>query len=819
MVNSPNSAVAPSPAARRIDASSLYRHCDPDEFAFTTTAELPDLAEAIGQTRARDAVAFGLGIQRQGYNLFVMGPAGAGRHTLVRRWLDQDQSRARPLLDWVYVNNFVQPHRPLALSLPAGRGQSLRQDMRQLVEELGTAIPAAFETDEYRTRVEQIDAEFSGRQEAALAELGKDAAHENIGLLRTPTGFTLAPLKDGDVISTEDYTRLPDAERERLEHALGELRTRLERIFHQLRLSRREHHGRIRDLNREVSLFAVGNLMEELREHYADLPKVAAYLEAVQKDVIENADDFRRKEDAAPGPLGMPMPEPSFRRYVVNVLIDHGQPDGSCAVFEDNPTHPNLLGRVEHIAQFGMLVTDFSLIKAGALHRANGGYLLLDAHKLLTQPFAWDALKRALSTREIRIESIGQMYGMVSTESIEPEPIPLDLKVVLFGERMWYYLLHAYDPDFRELFKVTADFEDDVPRTSSAHGSFAHLIATITRREAMLPFARDAVARAIEHGARMADDATKLSANVQALTDLMGEADFFARSLQAPHVLAAHVQQAIDAQHTRADRVRARLHETILRGTLMIDTSGSRVGQINALSVFHLGDFAFGEPTRITATTRLGDGHVIDVQREVELGGSIHSKGVLILSAFLAARFSGNRPHSLTASLVFEQTYSTVDGDSASLAELAVIISSLAELPIRQSLAITGSVNQLGEAQAIGGVNEKIEGFFDICAARGLTGEQGVLIPAANVGHLMLKSAVVEAAAQGRFHIHAISNIDEALAMLMGTPAGAQDVAGNWPADSINGLVATRLRQLTATRMGLTAGEKRKRTTRGRNTR
>ena len=796
---------------RRLEPSALYRRCDPEQFRFATTAELPDLDAAIGQERARTAVQFGLGIRREGYNLYVMGPAGAGKRTLVRQSLEREKGRESTLLDWAYVNNFAQPHRPQALALPAGRGRQLHQDMRQLVGELGTAIPAAFESDEYRSRVEQIDAEFGSRQENALTELNKDAARESIGLLRTPTGFSLAPLKGGEVISPEDYARLPQDEQQRLDRVMDELRARLERIFRQMRQWRREHRDKIRQLNREVSLFAVGNLMDEVQERYADLPKVAKYLEAVRQDVIENADDFRRKEDGAAAPLGMLAPEPSFRRYQVNVIIDRSEADGSLIVFEDNPTYQNLLGRIEHIAQFGTLVTDFSLIKAGALHRANGGYLMLDAHKLLTQPFAWETLKRALSTREIRIESIAQMYSLVSTESLEPEPIPLDVKVVLFGERIWYYLLHAWDPDFPELFKVAADFEEDVARSAESHELYGRLIGTIARREGLLAFERDAVCRIIEHGARRAGDAVKLSANVQEFTDLLGEADFFARGAGSQQVGAAHVQLAIDAQIARADRVRARLHETIMRGTILIDTTGARIGQVNGLSVFELGNYAFGQPTRITATTRLGDGHVIDVQREVELGGAIHSKGVLILSAFLAARFSGNRPHSLAASLVFEQTYGTVEGDSASVAELAALISSLSELPIRQSLAVTGSVNQLGQVQAIGGVNEKIEGFFDVCRARGLDGEHGVLIPAANIEHLMLRHDVVQAVADGKFHVYAVDTVDDALELLTGVAAGAPDATGSWPPGSVNGRVARRMQQLTALRSTYAAAAKRKR--------
>jgi len=793
-----------------IDPALLYHRCDPQELDFETTAELPELTAALGQQRAGDAVEFGINIARQGYNLFVMGPAGAGKHALVRQTLERKAASGAAPLDWAYVNNFAQPHKPLALALPAGCGQQLKSDMQQLLEELGLAIPSAFESDEYRSRFGQIEAEFNQRQEKALGELGQEAAGQGIGLLRTPGGFSFAPLRDGEVISAEDYAKLPLAEQQRLEQAMGQLQAKLEKIFLQVRQWRRERRDKIRDLNREVTLFAVGHLMEEIRERYAELPRIADYLEAVRQDVIANADDFRKSQEAAPAPFAMPAAEPaSLRRYAVNVIVDHSRPDGSSVVFEDNPTYQNLIGRVEHIAQFGTLVTDFGLIKPGALHRANGGYLMLDAHKLLMQPFAWEGLKRALSTRQIRIESLGQMYSLVSTESLEPEPIPLDLKVVLFGERIWYYLLYAHDPDFRELFKVAADFEEHFPRSAETHDLYARLVATIARRDGLLALERAAVARVIEQAARRSGDAKKLSANLQSLVDLLGEADFWARRGGRAQIAADDVQQAIDAQLHRADRLRAQVHEAILRGTLMIDTDGAKVGQVNGLSVFELGNYAFGEPTRITATTRLGDGQVIDVQREVELGGALHSKGVMILASFLAARYSTNRPHSLAASLVFEQTYGTVEGDSASTGELCALLSSLAELPILQTLAVTGSINQLGQVQAIGAVNEKIEGFFDICRARGFNGSQGVIIPASNVDHLMLRGDVVQAARDGEFSIYAVEHVDQAIELLTGVAAGAPDATGSWPATSVNGRVAKRLRELSELRQKFASGGRR----------
>ena len=792
-------------SGEKLKPEALYRRCDAARFGFDTTAELEDLAQLFGQPRATSSVEFGIGIGRDGYNVFVMGPAGTGKHTLVKGELARKVAQQPRPSDWVYINNFREPGKPLALELPAGRGAALRDDMQQLLEELRSAIPAVFESDEYRTRAGRLEAEFTERHEKAFAALGQEAASQQIGLLRTPAGFTFAPLKEGEVISAEDYAALPQEEKARIEHKISELQGKLENIIRNIVRWRKEQRERFKQLNREMTLYAVGHHVAELKERYAGFPEVLEYIEAMQQDVIENAEEFVRGREAQGPAPGMLAEAPSFRRYQVNVMVDHAGPDGTPIVQEDHPTYQNLIGRVDHVSQFGTLVTDFTLVKPGALHRANGGYLLIDAYKLLTQPFAWEGLKRALSTRRIRIESLGEMFSLVSTVSLAPEPIPLDVKVILFGDRLIYYLLHAYDPDFRELFKVAADFEDRFDRTPENDLLFARLVATIVREKKLAAFDRGAVARVIEHGARLAGDARKLSANLQAVSDLLCEADYWARQGGGERVSAADVERALEAQRKRADRLRERMHEAILRGTVLIDTSGARPGQINGLSVLQLGDHAFAAPTRITATTRLGEGRIMDVQREVELGGAIHSKGVLILSAFLAARFCVNRPYSLAASLVFEQTYGLVEGDSASLAELCALLSSLAEAPIRQSLAITGSVNQLGEAQAIGGVNEKIEGFFDICSARGLTGDQGVVIPSANVEDLMLRADVIEAVAAGRFHVYAVSHVDQAIELLTGVAAGEPDAAGGFPSAAINGRVAKRLRELSARRQQLAA--------------
>ena len=792
-----------------LQSAELRKRCDPSALAFATTDELEDLDEVLGQLRAKSAVEFGIGIRRDGYNLYVLGPAGAGKQTLVRQIVGRQSANEPTPADWCYVYNFAAPHQPRALRLPAGRGIKLRNDMKALVDELLAAIPAAFDSDEYRARTEQIDAEFTERHEKAFRELAEEAAEQHIALLRLPTGFSLAPVKDdGGVVTSEEFSQLPAEQQQRIEQAMRALQERLEQLLRNALRSRKEHRERVRKLNREVASYAIGSLTEEVRQRYSDLPDVGKHLLEVEKDLVENVDDFRRAAEPQQPPIAGLISEAQsdvFRRYQVNLLLGHDDKGGAPVIFEDNPTYQNLLGRIEHLPQFGALVTDFTLIKPGALHRANGGYLLLDAHKLLVQPFAWEALKRALTTRTIRIESLGQMYSLVSTISLEPEAIPLEVKVILFGERLWYHLLYALDPDFVELFKVAADFDDAMPRSPDNQAHLARLIATLARRNALLPFDRAAVARVIEQCARAVDDSERLSAHAQSLVDLLGEADFGARRAGHTLVREEDVTAAIAAQVERVSRVNEQLQEAILRGTMLIATDGAAVGQVNPLSVFELGGHAFAKPTRITAITRVGDGEVIDVQREVKLGGPIHSKGVLILAAFLAWRFSANRPHSLRASLVFEQTYGEVEGDSASAAELCALLSSLSGVPIKQTIAITGSVNQRGELQAIGAVNEKIEGFFAICKARGLDGEHGVIIPQSNVKNLMLREDVVEAAAAGKFRVYAAATIDEAIESLTGVRAGEREPAGEFPEGSINALVNSRLREFSAARQAFAA--------------
>jgi lon-related putative ATP-dependent protease len=607
-------------------------------------------------------------------------------------------------------------------------------------------------------------------------------------------------MKEGAVIQPEVFNALPDEVRKEIQAEIEKLQEELEAIIRQMPGWAKERNEAIRELNREVTAFTVGHPIDQLREGFAELPKVLEHLDAVRADLVENIHSILHSQqvqqqgmsDGGPGGLSAQHGN-GFSRYEANLIVGNADGAGAPVVYEDNPAVDNLIGRVEHMSHMGTLITDFTLIKPGALHRANGGYLILDARKVLTQPLAWETLKRNLKAREISIESLGQMLSLVSTVSLEPEAIPLDVKVVLCGEPLLYYLLSQLDPEFRLLFKVAADFDHAMDRDGGGDQDFARLVATMARREALRPFDREAVGRVVEQASRLAQDAEKISVELEEIGDLLREADFYAGEDGLPVVGRGHVQQAIDAQTRRADRLRERSQEAITREIVLVDTDGAAVGQINGLSVLQLGGFAFGRPTRITARVRMGAGKVVDIEREVELGGPLHSKGVLILSGFLASRYALDKPLSLSASLVFEQSYGGVDGDSASSAELYVLLSALAEVPIKQGLAVTGSVNQHGRVQAIGGVNEKIEGFFDICRARGLTGEQGVLIPAANRKHLMLRHDVVEAVSEGRFNIYPVETVEEGIELLTGLSAGLRGESGGFPEGSVNRLVEDRL--------------------------
>ena len=796
-------------APNALGPEDLYQRCEISNFKFANTAELEDLADFVGQDRAFKAIQFGTGIRREGFNLFLLGPAGTGKFSTVRSFLQKKAATEPTPEDWCYVNNFANPEMPHALRLPPGQGTLLSQDMVRLLDNLRQAVPSVFQTESYAARKHAIEQEVKERQEKTFDEMQRQANQKGIAVLRTHVGIALAPLRGDTVVSPEEFEQLPEEERHKIDSAIADLHDSLDATLRQIPKIEQEGREKLRKLNHEVAIFAVGHLIDELRKKYIELPEVVGFLNEVQEDITENVDEFRAPEEQ---PLEALIRIAShhrargsafFERYLVNVLVDHSAKNGAPVIFEDHPTHQNIVGQIEYIAQMGALSTDFNLIRAGALHRANGGYLILDAYKLLVQPYAWEALKRSLKSSQVRIESLGQMLGLVSTVSLDPQPIPLNTKIVLVGERLLYYMLCSLDTEFGELFKVAADFEEQIDRSPQTDLLYARLIATIARQENLLPFDPSAVGRAIEQCSRSAGDAQKVLTHRRTLADLLRESDYWARQDSRAVVTRDDVQHAIDGQIYRADRLRERLLEETLRGTVLIDTQGEKVGQVNGLSVIDLGNFAFGHPSRITARVRLGKGEVIDIEREVELSGPIHSKGVLILSGFLGARYAPDHPLSLSASLVFEQTYGAVEGDSASLAEVCSLLSALSGLPVKQSIAVTGSFNQHGQVQAIGGVNEKIEGFFDLCKGRDGTAGHGVIIPASNVRHLMLKQEVVDAVRSGEFRICAVKTVDEGIEILTGVPAGERDPAAKFPEGSVNQKVEARLIEFAEKRLAL----------------
>lgn len=790
--------------------AELCARCDPAQFAFDTTAALPQPTQPFGQTRAVEAVALGLDIGGRGYNLFVLGRPGSSRHDVVRGLL-QSHAAGRPAPDdWCYIYNFSDPNKPRTLHLPAGEGARLRTAMQGFVGEVGKAIQVAFDGDEYRSRVEAIEKEYKLREEQALQALGERAQAQGVVMLRTPQGFAFAPMKDGEPMSQDQLAAMSDEERQRIGEVIKGMREPTSQLLHELPRLRREMQNRVREASRDTMGYAAGHLIGELKENFAAHPTVLEFLDQVLTDIIDAGDQLREQpQEDGEEPSGF-TGQLSLIRYQVNLFVAHGSADHAPVHTCDNPTYANLVGRVDHVPHMGTLLTNFTLVQPGALQRANGGYLMLDALQVLAQPYAWDGLKRALKAGEVAIESLPQLLGLGSTLPMEPQPIPLNLKIVLFGERVHYYLLQSLDPEFDELFKVAADFEDEVPRDASSTAQFAGVAGWRARSAGLRELDRGAVARLVEQAARAAGDAGKLSTETRWLDELLHESDLMAARAGRAVITRDEVEQALQARIGRADRLRDQLHDAVLRETLVIATTGAQPGQVNGLAVIALGEFSFGHPVRITATARLGDGDLVDIERESSLGRPIHSKGVLILAAYLRARYAQRVPFSLSASLVFEQSYSPVEGDSASLAELCALLSALSGLPLLQSLAVTGAVDQAGQVQAIGGVNEKIEGFFDVCRARGLTGEQGVLIPRANVKHLMLREDVVQAAAAGLFHVHAVGHVDEAIALLTGMPAGERDSRGREGEDTVNRRVAERLAQMSLDRQAYGTGQPRR---------
>jgi lon-related putative ATP-dependent protease len=789
---------------RELTPEQLRRTCDPSIFPFKSTADIPPLEGVIGQDRALGAVRFGIHIKSQGYHMYALGPVGTGKRTIIRKFLVKDAANKPVPDDWLYVNNFEDEDKPHALRLPAGKGREFRDDMDHLVEDLKSDVPRAFEGKEYEQEREKIEEEFQNKSKRLFEKLNEKAQERDFGLVQTPQGLMIVPVKKGELLTPDELEKLSEKEQQRIEHGREELQEEMRETMRLVQELQKEGKKRARELDRRVVGFAVDHLIDDFKEKYAEHEGIGRYLEEARAFLLKNVHTFRQIKQMEEAPkqqrLAMAMMsggrQPSFDEYRVNLIVDNSEAKGAPVCMESNPTGPNLIGRIEHMGQFGALVTNFRMIKGGALHVCNGGYLMLDVFDVLTKPLAWHVLKRALKNREIEIESMGEAYGLITTRTLQPEPIPLDIKVILIGDPFIYYLLYNHDPDFQELFKVKADFETRIDWDDETAEQYAHFIGSVCREEGLKHFAPSGVSKVVEYGSRLTSHRRKVATKFGEVVDLVRQASYWAGTNGNEFVQGEDVKKAIDEQIYRSNRIEERLREMIEEGTIFIDTEGEVVGQVNGLAVLPIGDYAFGKPSRVTARTHMGSNGVVNIDREAKLGGRIHNKGTMILSGYLGGKYALNVPLTLSASITFEQLYEGVEGDSASSTELYALLSSLSELPIRQELAVTGSVNQRGEVQAIGGVNEKIESFFEVCRAKGLTGSQGVMIPAANCTHLMLREHVVAAVAEGKFHIYPVATIDEGITLLTGTEAGERQDDGSYPEGTINSLVQGRIREL-----------------------
>ncbi|MGB0733302.1 MAG: Lon protease family protein, partial [Pontibacterium sp.] len=746
----------------------------------------------FGQERAIEALDFGVGMRRPGYNLFVMGNPHTGRFSFAMESLrNAAKAEARPM-DWVYLNNIDDSRHPTALRLPTGRAEPFKNALKKLLEAVLSELPAAFENPAYQREKAKVERGFNRHYDAAIETVEREAREHSVAVYRDAGTIGFTPVKDGQAMDEAVFSQLSEEERDRFNKAISSLEDFLNEQLTGLPKWRREAADLMKLLDRDTAQNAISGLFDDLKEEVKDLDGVVEYLDSLQAALIKNSSELIAEDNRSDASRLSFLED----TYGVNLLVDNTEVTGAPVVHEAHPTYENLFGRVEYSTDMGALTTNFQLIRPGALHKANGGYLVMEAEKLLEQPFVYAALKRALKSHEIRIENPASEMMGVSTITLAPEAIPLKVKVVLVGSRDIYYLLQELDHDFEKMFRVVVDFDEDVQRSETAILSYARLMKTLAEEEGLAPLCADAVARLVEHSSRVAEDQSLLSAHIGELVDLLCEADYKRTQVGDRLISANHVQMALDAKERRTSRLSEKIRENILNQTVLIDTDGEAIGKCNGLTVLQVGDVSFGTPARITATVHPGTNGIVDIEREVQLGQSIHSKGVLILSGYLGHQYAQDFPLALSASIAMEQSYGYIDGDSASLAEICTLISALTHIPIHQRFAITGSINQYGEVQAIGGVNEKIEGFFNLCQQRGLTGNQGVIIPKANVRNLMLKASVVEAVEAGRFNVYAVSSVDQCLEILMDRKVGTRKEDGSFTQRSINHKVVLRLREL-----------------------
>ena len=784
----------------KLSLDEIYKCCDPAIFTFNTTDDLPAFYGTIGQERALDALDFGLSLESTGFNIFLLGENGTGRMTTIKSILVQKASSEPISPDWCYVYNFKDPDTPVAISLEPGRALVFQKDMEELIKILKVEIPKVFESKEYEKQRNKITEDAQKKQKDIFTSLEQEAEAKGFSVRKTISGLIIIPVKKtGEPLTEEEYELLDEKTRKKIDEIGRALQEKLNDAVHVVREAEKLVKEHVARLEKEAALAAVGHLIDELQNKYRKYEKIISYLDDVKENILENLDEFKvQEEQPATLPfVKLPKTEPTFTRYTVNVLVNNKDCKGAPCIFESNPTYFNLFGRIEHKFQYGIALTDFSMIKGGSLHKANGGYIVIDALDLLRNIFAYDALKRAIRNKEVKIEDVWEQYRAVSTTTLKPEAIPLDIKVIIVGNPFLYYLLYNLDEEYRELFKVKADFDSRMDRTDENIHKYASFVATRCKEEKLLPFDRTGVAKVVEIGSRFAEHQNKLTSRFSDVADIIREASYWASKSNGRIVTENHVQKAIDERIYRTNRIEERMREMILEDTLIVDTEGEKIGQVNGLAVIDLGDYSFGKPSRITAKTYAGKAGVVNIERETKMSGRIHEKAILILSNYLGSKYATKKPISLSASLTFEQLYDMVEGDSATCAELYALLSSIANIPLKQSIAVTGSMDQNGDVQPVGGINEKIEGFFDLCKFRKLDGDQGVIIPRRNIKNLMIKKDLVDAMKEGKFTIYPIDRVEEGLEILTGMPAGTLKEDGTYPEETINYLIVKRLTEIS----------------------
>ena len=786
-------------ALKELSPENIRLACKSDVLDCSSSAEIPPLDAIIGQDRAIRALRFGLDIKKKGFNIYVAGQPGTGRTTAVKDYLEKVAKVKQVPNDWVYVNNFKNSYEPKSIKLLPGKAIEFQKDIREFIDEAKRAIPKALQSDDYISKQENMVKVADEQKKNLINQLNIEAQKANFTIQVSQVGITLTPVIGGRPINEQEYAALNPNLKNEFDKTRVDLESRLQKAMKQIAELNKTTRDALSKLANNTIHYALGFLISELLKKYNEMPEILSFLKDIQDDILNNVDMFSGKAEQQ-SPPGAPQPswmkDLPFRRYEVNVLVDNSDLKGAPVIFDENPTYVNLFGRIEKEAQFGTLSTDFTLIKSGSLHKANGGYLVLPVEEIAKNLLSYDALKRSLKSEKITISDAGEKFGFITTKTLTPQPIPLNVKIVMIGDPSLYQLLYSYDNDFKGHFKVKAQFDTTIDRNEENMKRYASFVCTVCSKENLLHLDPSGISKIIEFGSRLANDQKKLSTRFADVADIIREADFYANQEGSNYIKDVHIVKSIDEKKYRSNLIQEKIKEMISRGIILIDTSEERVGQINGLSVLSLGDFAFGSPSRITASVGLGKDGVVDIERESKLGGPTHTKGVLILSGYLANKYSSDAPLSLSARLVFEQSYQGVDGDSASSTEIYAILSALSELPIKQNFAVTGSVNQYGKVQAIGGVNEKIEGFFEVCKAKGMKGNEGVLIPESNVQNLMLKEEVVDAVKQGKFHIFPVHHIDDGIELLTGVKAGNKNKEGQFEPNTVNYLVDNKLKEM-----------------------